>query len=132
MVKHWLILVKHVKMFSCKILSVFLMSNRSMSVIFMNLNSILIVWYPILQKDKRQLSCSGVSINLYKAHIHRSLSSDKVREIGISVWWDILIRSSWKKRLCLRLLFYRYHNLTWQLKQLENLNMAHHYIPILA
>ena len=51
---------------------------------------------------KDDLSRAGVNISLYKAHVSRSLFSSKARDIGISVQ-DILIRSSWKMRLSLRL-----------------------------
>ena len=48
---------------------------------------------------KDELSRAGVSISLYKAHVSRSLSSNKARDIGISVLGyiqDILTRTSWK------------------------------------
>ena len=38
----------------------------------------------------------GNNINWHKEHVRGSLSSNKVREIGISVC-DILVKSCWKK-----------------------------------
>ena len=42
---------------------------------------------------KDELSRAAVNISLYKAHVDRSLFSNKARDIGISAR-DILIRSS--------------------------------------